>query len=215
MESEQAIYYFKKEEKRLQKEIEGEKGNELISTIEKGIGKATNEAAPKITSALAKLSNVEAGKEATIWAVNGSTLHKAVKNIGGKLGYKFKPFQALKISKNIAGMGRYLNTALVGAGIAMDAIGVLTEKKAEKDLREAKDSVKLQFLNMAKETEKHYNNEINEAAREFDKIKDELLKELNETEKQTQKKGEGKKKLEEYQEKIKCLREKIEYGSNN
>ena len=72
-----------------------------------------------------------------------------------------------------------------------------------------------QFLNMAKETEKHYNNEINEAAREFDKIKDELLKELNETEKQTQKKGEGKKKLEEYQEKIKCLREKIEYGSNN
>lgn len=215
MESEQAIYYFKKEEKRLQKEIEGEKGNELISTIEKGIGKATNEAAPKITSALAKLSNVEAGKEATIWAVNGSTLHKAVKNIGGKLGYKFKPFQALKISKNIAGMGRYLNTALVGAGIAMDAIGVLTEKKAEKDLREAKDSVKLQFLNMAKETEKHYNNEINEAAREFDKIKDELLKELNETEKQTQKKGEGKKKLEEYQEKIKRLREKIEYGSNN
>src|SRR5699024_5932101 len=51
---------------------------------------------------------------------SGSTIHEFVKGAGAALGYKFKPWQAVKITKNIGNVAKVLGPLVSIAGFAMD-----------------------------------------------------------------------------------------------
>lgn len=212
MESEQATHFFIEDKKRLEHSIEGQKDSvEIFSTMEDGIGKVTVNAAPRISSLIAKIANVQEGKNITIWTVKGSDLHKIVKDVGHKLGYKFKPFEALKISKNLANISKWLGPVLTGVGTLVEVIGVITEKRAEKKIAQAKDNVKLVFKGMAETTEEYYNNQVNDSAKEFDKIRDSLLEEIGKIEETSENNRALKKELVSVKKEIVRLQHKIEY----
>lgn len=212
VDSEQARHFFTEEKKRLEENIKGKNNSsEIFSTIEDGIGKVTVNAAPRISSVFARIANVQDGKEVTIWTVRGSDLHNIVKDVGHKLGYKFKPFEALKISKKIANLSRWLGPVLTGAGTVVELLGVIAEKRADKKLGQEKDNVKLVFKGMAEETEEHYSNQVNEAAKEFDKIKEILLEELGKIEETSENNKVLKKELADIKAEIVKLQHKIEY----
>ena len=181
--SEQAIHFFSEDKKLLKTTIEGkDNNNEVFGKIQQGIGNVASKAAPKVASKFAKLANIVDGEKITIWTVNGSDLHKLVKSIGHKLGHKFKPYEALKISEKLAKASKWLGPILTGVGTVVELIGILAEKRAERKLEEAKEGAKLTFKGMAEETELYYKTQIEDAAKEFDDIRNALEDELTEIE---------------------------------
>lgn len=175
LKSEMAQYFFRENKKQLEREIEGKgSSNGIIDAIQEGIGKASKSAVPKISEWFAKFANVKDADKITIWTVRGSSLHETVLKIGDKLGHKFKPFEALKISKKIAEFSKWLGPLLTGVGTAAELVGVIFEHFNEKKINKAKEDVKILFNGMGEETQSYFNNQIMEAAKEFDLIKDSL-----------------------------------------
>ena len=156
LKSELATHFFNEDKKRLEHKLKGHGNNsEMFAKVQQGLGNATNKAVPKVTSFFTKFANLPEGKPASIWSVNGSDLHIMVKKIGGKLGYKFKPFEAVKISKKIANASKFLGPILTGVGTVVELFGILAEKGAEKKQDKAKENTKLIFRSMAEETEEY------------------------------------------------------------
>lgn len=213
MESELATHYFIEEKKRLDKSIEGQKDfTHAFSAIEESIGKASVNFAPRISGLFAKIANVQEGKNITIWTVKGTDLHQMVKKIGNKMGYKFKPFEALKISKKIAAASKWLGPVLTGAGTLVEVVGVIAERRGERKLEQAKDNIKIVFKGMAETTVDHYNEQVNEAAKEFDHIRDSLLKEIARIEAESENNKELKNELMSVKKEVETLQHEIEYG---
>lgn len=180
MNSEMAQHFFEEHNRRLGKDFKG--GNnksERLSEIEKSVSHAANVATPKINAWIGKIANVSDGSKISIWTVNGSDLHKIVKDVGHKFGYKFKPFEALKIIKKIAEISKWIGPILTGIGVFVEGAMWLVEKFGEKKTKKVKMEIKTMFNEVAEDTLKHYNAQIASAASEFDTIKDSLQEELD------------------------------------
>lgn len=179
MSSEMAQHFFKEQQRRFDKKYKGNNGNsERLADIDKGVTYVASVATPKINAWLGKFANVSDGSKISIWTVNGSDLHKIVKNVGHKFGYKFKPFQALKITKKIAKISTWIGPILTGVGVFIEGAMWLAEKFGEKKIREIKDEIKSVFKEVSEDTLKYYNEQVNVAAKEFDSIRDSLQEEL-------------------------------------
>lgn len=214
MNSEQAIHFFEEDKRRLEKEYKyvDSKTGETFGKIQSGLGEATKIAVPKVSSMFAKWANVTEGQKITIWTVKGSDLHSVVKKVGKKLGYKFKPFEALKISKKIAEFSKWLGPILTGVGTVVELIGVLAEHNAEKKLTKAREGIRITFNGMAEETEAFYIQQVNDAAKEFDNIRDGLDEELERITKESQNNLAFKENLINLRQQITELQKQIEYG---
>ena len=179
MNNEMAQHFFEEHNRRLGKEFKG--GNnklEKLSEIEKNVAHAANVATPKINAWIGKVANIADGKNISIWTVNGSDLHKIVKDVGHKFGHKFKPFEALKITKKIAEISKLIGPILTGVGVFIEGAMWLVKIFGEKKTKKVKMEIKTMFNEVAEDTSKHYNAQIISAAGEFDKIKDSLQAEL-------------------------------------
>lgn len=84
--------------------------------------------------------------------------------------------------------------------------------KAENKLSKAKEGVRVTFKAMAEETEAFYIQQVNDAAKEFDYIRDELDVELARITKETQNNLVFKERLIDLRQQITELQEQIEYG---
>lgn len=215
IESEMATHFFNEDKKRLDHTIEWQNNTagEYINKANEAVGKATVNAVPKVNSMLAKWANVTEGQKVTIWTVKGSDLHNVVLKVGKKFGHKFKPFEALKISKRIAEFSKWLGPILTGAGTILELVGMLVEKGAEKKVQNAKEGVKVTFQGMADENESFYNKQVNDAAKEFDEIEDLLNEELERLTDEGNNSKEANKMLIELKKSIFNLKRKIEYAS--
>ena len=214
--SELATHFFEEDKRKLDTAISGSgKGTEIFGTIQQGLGKAVDGMVPKFTSLMTKFSgvNVAAGEKVSIWSIRGSDLHNTVKSLGNKLGYKFKPFEALKISKKIATLSVWLGPVLTGVGTLVELFGVLAEKHSEKMTDRAKADTKEVFKALAEELEDYYGEQIDSAAKEFDFIRNELDKEIKNIDSRAQNNNEIYNKLTEIKSELNSLRHNIEYGS--
>lgn len=215
IESEQATHFFNEDKKRLEYAIEGHdnKAGEYLSKANEAIGKAAVNAVPKVNSFLAKWANVVEGEKVTIWTVKGSDLHNVVLKVGKKFGHKFKPFEALKISKKIAEASKWLGPILTGAGTVIELVGMLVEKGSEKKVQKAKEGVKITFQGMAEENETFYNEQVNDAAKEFDSIEDMLNAELEKLTSEGNNNKAANQILTELKRDISKLKKNIEYAN--
>lgn len=179
MVSEMAQHFFREQKHRLNKEYKNNKsGSEVLINIDKSITQTVSDVAPKITDWLGKAANVSEGSKISIWTVNGSDLHKMVKNVGHKFGYKFKPFEAMKITKKIANVSNLLGPILTGVGVVVEGAIWIAEKLGEKKTKKIKSEIKSVFKEVSEDTVKYYNEQIISAAKEFDAVRDSLQEEL-------------------------------------
>lgn len=100
---------------------------------------------------------------------SGSTIHNIVLKAGHNIGYKFKPWQAIKITRGVAIAGQALAVVGVGLSVFMQIKSDQDEEKVRDDLRNNRQNIRSQFNSAA--------NELEDYGREF--IKDNVVSILN------------------------------------
>lgn len=122
------------------------------------------------------------GKIFTLRQYSDSRVHNTVKELGKFMGYKFKPFEALKITGKISQAGKFLGVAGAIAGVAFQIWNDSRESDAEKSLMEARSSIRENFRNASNSMEMEYNEqtkswiskELDPKLQDLDKSIDEL-----------------------------------------
>ena len=112
----------------------------------------------------------KAGAEGGLKLTNfsGSAIHKMVLKVGQSLNFKFKPWQAIKITKGVAMGALVLNVLGVGLSVFMQVKADQDEDRIRADLRNNRQNVRSQF-NVAA-------NELEDYARQY--IKDNVNRPL-------------------------------------
>lgn len=86
---------------------------------------------------------------------SGSTIHQIVLKVGHGVGYKFKPWQAANITKNIAICGQVLSVFGVGLSVYMQIKEDQDEEKIREDRKNNRQKVRSQFNATANELENY------------------------------------------------------------
>ena len=84
---------------------------------------------------------------------SGSSIHNIVIKAGHSIGYKFKPWQAIKITKGVAIAGQALAIFGVGLSVFMQIKSDKDEEKIREDLRKNRQNIRSQFNSAASELE--------------------------------------------------------------
>lgn len=84
---------------------------------------------------------------------SGSTIHQMVLKVGHGVGFKFKPWQAIKITKGIAIGGQVLSALGVGFSVFMQIKADQDEERIREDLKNNRQNIRSQFNTAANELE--------------------------------------------------------------
>ena len=93
---------------------------------------------------------------------SGSTIHQMVLNVGHSLNFKFKPWQAIKITRGIAIGGQVLNVLGVGLSVFMQVKSDQDEERIREELRYNRQNIRSQFNTAASELEDYARQYIKE-----------------------------------------------------
>lgn len=85
--------------------------------------------------------------------VAGSSLHKTVLAVGEFVGFKFRPWQAVGIAKDIGNAAMFLGPALSLIVVATDAYSMHQEKQQEQKMAEVRHDITSHFQSIAKDLE--------------------------------------------------------------
>lgn len=96
--------------------------------------------------------------------VAGSSLHQGVYSLGKLIGFKFKPWQAVGIAKNIGNAAKFLGPAIAVVSIGLDLHTMHKEHEHEKKMADVRRDITSQFKLIAVDLEQ----QIEEQLREFE-----------------------------------------------
>jgi len=85
--------------------------------------------------------------------VAGSSLHTGVLSAGKFVGFKFKPWQAVGVAKNIGNAALFLGPVLALVSLGMDAHAMYQEHERERKMAEARQDITSEFQSIAKDLE--------------------------------------------------------------
>ena len=91
---------------------------------------------------------------------SGSQLHTVVYNIGKQFGYKFKPWQAVNIAKNIGNVAKILGPVVSVIGLLVDVKDTVDEKQRAKSVQKAQLECRQEFIDVASDLEAQYSSEL-------------------------------------------------------
>lgn len=94
--------------------------------------------------------------------VVGSSLHQGVYNIGKLIGFKFKPWQAVGIAKNIGNAASFLGPALAVLSIGLDLHSMHKEHEYEEKKSEVRRDIISQFKVIAVDLERQIESQLQE-----------------------------------------------------
>jgi Skp family chaperone for outer membrane proteins len=97
--------------------------------------------------------------------VAGSGLHQGVLAVGKFVGFKFQPWQAVGIAKNIGNAAKFLGPALAVVSVGVDILQMQQEQQREKEMADVRRDITSQFQALAKDLE----NQIQIQLWEFEK----------------------------------------------
>lgn len=92
---------------------------------------------------------------------SGSQIHKAVLVVGGKIGYKFKPWQAVNIAKNIGNAAKVLGPVTSALGLLLDVKETVDDQTKVQKVQQAQLEYRQSFADIASDLENQYSNELN------------------------------------------------------
>ena len=85
--------------------------------------------------------------------VAGGGLHQAVLGVGKAVGFKFKPWQAVGMAKNLGNFAKMLGPIFAVGALGLDLLEVSQERKLEQDMADARRQIISQFQKLAKDLE--------------------------------------------------------------
>jgi len=97
--------------------------------------------------------------------VAGSGLHQTVLGVGKAIGFKFKPWQAVGIAKNIGNFAKCLGPIFSVVALGLDFADIAKERELEQDMADARRQITSSFQKLAKDLE----NQVEVQFYEFDK----------------------------------------------
>lgn len=125
--------------------------------LPEGIQRIITNAGPGFQKAgQAVLNNAyKAGTQGGLKLTNfsGSTIHQMVLKVGQGVGFKFKPWQAIKITKGIAIGGQVLSALGVGFSVFMQLKADQDEERIRENLKNNRQNIRSQFNTAANELE--------------------------------------------------------------
>ncbi len=166
LESETAKYYFR----HASQSLGGNVGNVKevnLNGVRNGVDVLNNVTA-QIAGRVLDAAKISSGtKSISLLKLSGSDLHKAVKSVGKALGYKFKPFGALKLTKNIAKVATWIGPAMVVAGAAADLAGAAATRKRDREIEKCQEEIRTQFQDIADDFTNNWIEQITESETNF------------------------------------------------
>lgn len=85
--------------------------------------------------------------------VVGGSLHQGVLAVGKFVGFKFKPWQAVGIAKNIGNAAKFLGPALAIVSVGVDILQMRQEHERERQMSDVRRDITSQFQSIAKDLE--------------------------------------------------------------
>jgi len=95
--------------------------------------------------------------------VAGSGLHKAVYTVGKAIGFKFKPFQAIGIAKNIGNAARFLGPTIAVVSVVAELHAAHQEQQREQQMADIRRGITSQFQTIAQDLTKQIEDQLREA----------------------------------------------------
>jgi len=85
--------------------------------------------------------------------VAGSGLHQGVVTVGKFVGFKFKPWQAVGMAKNIGNAAKFLGPALALVSVGVDILQMRQEHERERQMSDVRRDITSKFQSTAKDLE--------------------------------------------------------------
>ncbi len=114
--------------------------------------------------------------------VSGSTVHKVVLKVGEKVGYKFKPWEAVNIAKKIGNTAKFLGPTMIALGVIMDGKNIYDEHQIAKKIKEEKVKFRQIFLDISSDLEGQYSKELSKFFEVYETILVEIQRSRTEVE---------------------------------
>lgn len=92
--------------------------------------------------------------------VAGSNLHHVVRNLGEFLGYRFRPWEAVTLAKNIANFTQTVGGILGGIAVVAQFHSAWQEQEQEKKLAEARKAITSEFIKIANQITSHIHEQV-------------------------------------------------------
>lgn len=112
--------------------------------INSALSQSMTKSAEKGFSFLAKSAVGDASKTG-LKSVSGSTLHTAIKEIGGFFGYKFKAWEAVNIADKIGKGAKFLGPAMAILGVGMQMYDDYKQSEHAKEILKIKRDIRKNF----------------------------------------------------------------------
>lgn len=99
--------------------------------------------------------------------VAGSNLHQIVYGVGKFVGFKFKPWGAVNLAKNIGNFAKVLGPTLAVLGVALEIADVIKQREREQQMADARRDITSQFQAVGKDLEHQLGMQLNEFNTQF------------------------------------------------
>jgi hypothetical protein len=110
--------------------------------------------------------------------VVGSGMHQTVLGVGKFVGFKFKPWQAVGVAKNLGNAARFLGPIACVAAIGLDMMEAEKERQQEQKMAECRQDITSQCTKIDKDLEAQINIQLSEFEGQ---VYDEIDKKISET----------------------------------
>lgn len=169
--SDVATYFFNS--------VEGsytEKGH-IFESRQKKIDRAKFESVKNIletisgkTISLTAKAGTATNKMLTISDAASTPLHETVLAIGKQFGYRFKPWEAARITQYIGNIAKLIGPLLSLFGLALDVKETADELAREEKIRKEQMKIRQSFVNVASDIETQYSEELTKMFNVYDEI---------------------------------------------
>lgn len=110
---------------------------------------------------------------------SGSKLHTVVCTIGKQIGYKFKPWQAANIAKNIGNVAKALGPVVSVIGLLVDVKETVDDNTKTKKIQQAQLEYRQSFIDIVSDLERQYSEELGGMFNVYDTITKQLQESRN------------------------------------
>jgi hypothetical protein len=111
----------------------------------------------------ARLAGQSGGGFLKTTQVAGSNLHKGVYEVGKFIGFKFKPWEAVKLAKDIANVAKVVGPILSGLSLGLEIWEAGQEAEREQNVADARRGITAEFNSMARNLECEFQRELHNA----------------------------------------------------
>lgn len=99
--------------------------------------------------------------------VAGGELHQIVLKVGKFVGFKFKPFQAVGVAKNIGKAAKFAGPLIGILAFGLDMLNMAEQKRKEQELREAQGKIDNEFAKISEQLGLQIKEQVNNFETEY------------------------------------------------